>query len=99
MVQFNGPNYFFGLGVPFGAGLVGVSQQGAFSILPLALHQYVPSFCFTHIVSLASVPNVIEINAKKAASLAADFILSRIADASGPRIGSVAIPARFLVKE
>ena len=97
-MQFNGPNYFFGLGVPFGAGLVGVSQQGVFSILPLALHRYVPSFCFTHIVSLASVPNAIEINAKKAANFATDFILSRIADGSCPRIRTVAIPARFLVK-
>jgi hypothetical protein len=43
--------YFLRCGV--GAGwLLGVSQQGTFSILPLALHLYVPSFCFTHIVSL-----------------------------------------------
>ncbi len=30
--------YLFGFGVGLGAGLVGVSQQGCFSILPLALH-------------------------------------------------------------
>ena len=34
--------------------VLGVSQQGFFSILPLALHLYVPFFCFTHIVSFGS---------------------------------------------
>jgi hypothetical protein len=45
--------YFLGFGVGFGS-LLGVSQQGTFSILPLALHLYVPSFCFTHMVSFGS---------------------------------------------
>lgn len=35
---FRDRDYFFGFGVRFGGGLPGVSQQGSFSILPLALH-------------------------------------------------------------
>ena len=50
--------YFLGFGVGFGS-LLGVSQQGFFSILPLALHLYVPSFCFTHIVSFGSAARAV----------------------------------------
>ena len=42
--------FFLGFNVGFGS-LLGVSHQGFFSILPLAMHLYVPSFCFMHIVS------------------------------------------------
>jgi hypothetical protein len=48
-------SFFFDFGVA-GGWLLGVSQQGAFSIFPLALHLYVPSFCSTHIVSFRGSP-------------------------------------------
>jgi hypothetical protein len=43
--------------------LLGVSQQGFFSILPLAVHLYVPSFCFTHIVSFGSAAKAVDATA------------------------------------
>ena len=52
--------------------LPGLSQQRCFSNFPLALHRYVPSFCFTHIVSFESAPNAVAINAYDAANKASD---------------------------
>lgn len=54
--------------------MLGVSQQGFFSIFPLALHLYRPSFCFTHIVSLGSAPRAVVANAI-AANVTIPFII------------------------
>lgn len=88
--------FFFGFGV---GSLLGVSQQGFFSILPLALHLNMPFFSFTHMVSFGSVPNAVEINANKARSVVRGFILSRSADASYLKVGSGATPERFSAEE
>jgi hypothetical protein len=63
--------FFFGLGV---GSLLGVSQQGFFSIFPLALHLYIPFFSFTHMVSFGSVPNAVESSANKTKSHVRDFM-------------------------
>jgi hypothetical protein len=55
--------YFFGTG---DGALLGVSQQGFSSILPLALHLYRPFFSFTHIVSFGSAANAVDTKASKA---------------------------------
>jgi hypothetical protein len=78
-ICFSSRSYFFGFGF---LSLLGVSQQGVFSILPLALHLYIPFFNFTHMVSFGSVPYAKETKAKKV-SRAINLIVETIKQIHG----------------